>query len=224
MKRKPPEGNVRVVRSTGENMTFTVYSKTGKVVQCESFGELCWLLGIRRNRGVRDFGSQPETFERYGHKYTPDFIVWLVSGDIEIHEITRSFRRTKEEAQRREQIGREICEERGWRFFVHTEEELPAGARLANLLVLRDNQARCYDDERVRASALDHLVDGRPHLLRPLAEEIGREIDLPRGSVIASLFHMLWHDTITTDLDKLLLMNGVVAPTASVWLPNSTEA
>ena len=139
--RKPPAGNVRRVRSTGRNIIGGITNKAGREVQFESWQERALLLRLDRDPAVRDYGSQPETFEYIDNEgktrhYTPDFIVWRYNGQIEIHEVTLAKRRRSPEMRRRETIGSKICQGRGWRYVVHTEEDLPQGAELANLLAL----------------------------------------------------------------------------------------
>src|SRR5438552_2423999 len=95
--RNPPPNNVRLVRSLGGNLRFTIRSPTGDEVQCESFQERKLALLLRRNRLVRNFGSQPRTFKYIDnkgrrHSYTPDFIVWYRDGSIEIIEVTLNSR------------------------------------------------------------------------------------------------------------------------------------
>lgn len=227
VRRKPPEGNVRLVQAHSDSERSTITSKGGRIVQCESFGERRWLLLLDRKHQVVDYGSQPEEFEFYDglgrpHTYVPDFIVWFTDGHIEIHEVTRSFRRTREEIKRREEAAARICAGReGWSYAVHTEEDLPDGADLANLLVLISWRARAYAVPTVTDACKAHLADGRAHPLRALSTTIAGEVDLPRGEVVAALGHLLWHGHLETDLTKLLLVNSEVALTATVWLPTT---
>ncbi len=225
IRRKPPEGNVRRVQAHGDTERSTITSKGGRTVQCESFGEMRWLLYLDRDPKVLDYSSQPEEFEFYDgvgrrHTYVPDFIVWRADGRTEIHEVTRSFRRMREEIVRREEAATRICAGReGWSYAVHTEEDLPDGPDLANLLVLIGWRARAYAEPTVTDACMARLADGRAHPLRALSDAIAREVDLPRGDVVAALGHLLWHGHIGTDLTTLLLVKGEVAPTAAVWLP-----
>jgi hypothetical protein len=141
LKRKPPEGNVRRVTSIGQNLRGVITNKMGRIVQFESFAERTLLLVLERDRSVIDYGSQPETFEfvdRYGkaRRYTPDFIVWKENGEIEIHEVTRTERRGGTGACEREYAAQKICQARGWRYIVHTEQSLPQQTEVTNLLAL----------------------------------------------------------------------------------------
>jgi len=225
VKRKPPNGNVRRVEAHGDSERSTIVSKGDRTIQCESFGERRWALLLDRNLRVRDYGSQPEEFEFFDglgrrHTYTPDFIVWFVDGHVEIHEVTRSYRRTREEIKRREEAAARICDGRkGWSYVVHTEEDLPDGPDLANLLVLIGWRARAYAEPAVAGACLSRLSDGRAHPLRALVADIAREVDIPRGDVVAALGHLLWHGHIEADLTRSLFVNAEVAPAATVWLP-----
>src|SRR5260370_39988761 len=98
MKRKPPAGNVRRVQSIDGNLRYTITSKTGRIVQCESHLERRLALRLDRNRMVRDYTSQPETMHFINAKgevqsYTPDFKSWLLDGRVHIHEVTLLSRR-----------------------------------------------------------------------------------------------------------------------------------
>ncbi len=98
LKRRPPAGNSRRVRSTGRNIIGTMTNKAGRIVQFESHAEHMELLRLDRKRCVRDFATQPEPVEWIDERgrvrrYTPDIIVWYVDGSVEVIEVTRSERR-----------------------------------------------------------------------------------------------------------------------------------
>ena len=100
LKRKPPEGNVRLVSSNGRNIRGVITNKAGRTVQFESWAERALLLRLDRDPDVTDYCSQPERFaylDRDGksHTYTPDFKVWRRNGEVEIHEVTMSVRQTR---------------------------------------------------------------------------------------------------------------------------------
>ena len=92
LKRRPPPGNIRRVAAIDGNLRGVMTNKTGRVVQFESFAERSLLLRLDRDPTVRDYSSQPETFQRVDtegrpQRYTPDFIVWRGDGATEIHEV-----------------------------------------------------------------------------------------------------------------------------------------
>src|SRR5260370_8423516 len=66
----------------------------------------------------------------------PDFIVWKTTGEVEIHEVTLTSRQNRESIQEREKAARDICQQRGWSYVVHTEKTLPGATEEANLLAL----------------------------------------------------------------------------------------
>ncbi len=92
-KRKPPSGNVRRIAPIEGNLRYTITGKADQTVQCESFQERKLTLLFDRDPSIRTYVSQPErlTYLDAAGKtrtYTPDFMVWRVTGEIEIHEVT----------------------------------------------------------------------------------------------------------------------------------------
>jgi len=163
---------------------------------------------------VRDYGLGRR------HTYTPDFIVWFVDEHVEIHEVTRSYRRTREEIKRREEAAARICDGRkGWSYVVHTEEDLPDGPDLANLLVLIGWRARAYAEPGVEGACLARLSDGRAHPLRALVDDIAREVDIPRSDVVDALGHLLWHGHIKADFTRSLFVNAEDAAATDMHNP-----
>lgn len=140
-KRKPPPGNVRRVRSNGQNLCGVMTNKANRTVQFESFTERSLLLRLDRTREVQDYASQPEQI-RYtdntgkSHTYTPDFKVWYTDGRISLHEVTLRCRLSNLRLQQRHVAADQVCQARGWQFLLHTEDTLPQGSELANLLAL----------------------------------------------------------------------------------------
>jgi hypothetical protein len=206
--RKPPPGNVRRVRSTGRNIIGGITNKAGREVQVESWQERALLLRLDRDPDVRDYGSQPETFEYVDEQgktrhYTPDFIVWRYSGQIEIHEVTLAKRRMLPEMQQREAVGNKICKARGWRYLVHTEEDLPQGAELANLLALIRYRPTAHAHQAVTEAVCQQLGKGQSMVLALLIKQVAQELSLPKPRVVAALGHLLWHGHLKTDLNQL---------------------
>ncbi len=136
LKRKPPAGNVRRVAPIGNNLRYSVASKADETVQCESFQERKLTLLFDRDPTVQAYRSQPERFaftDSRGtpHTYTPDFMVWKTTGEVEIHEVTLTSRQDRFRIQEREKAARDVCQQRGWRYMVHTEKTLPQAAEEA---------------------------------------------------------------------------------------------
>lgn len=207
--RKPPPGNVRRVRSTGRNIIGGLINKAGREVQFESWQERALLLRLDRDPDVRDYSSQPETFEYVDMQgktrhYTPDFIVWRYTGRIEVHEVTLAKRQMSPEMQRREAVGSMICQARGWCYLVHTEEDLPQGAELANLLALIRYRPTAHAHQAVAKAVSQQLEQDQPVILGQLIKQVAQELSLPEPRVMAALGHLLWHGQLKTDLTHLI--------------------
>jgi len=217
LNRKPPPGNVRRVGSTGQNIRGVITNKAGRLVQFESWAERSLLLRLDRDPDVTDYGSQPEQFEfidPHGqwHTYTPDFIVWRRNGQVEIHEVTLSKRRTHPNIRQREVAAAEICWTRDWWYVVHTEQTLPQGSELANLLALFRYRATAYADQAVTGAVFNRLSQTEPTAMPVLVTQVAHELGLPRPSVVAALSHMLWHGQVSTDLGQLIFSDNGIAP------------
>ncbi len=223
LKRKPPAGNVRRVRSTGQNIRGVITNKIGRLVQFESWLERALTLRLDRDPEVLDYGSQPETFEFIDEQgqartYTPDFIVWRRSGAVEIHEVTMSRRRLRPDMHRREEAARQICQGRGWRYIVHTEQSLPQGSELANLLALAGYRPTSYANEVVTRTAFEQLEQSQMMALDRLVQQIGPELNLSQGQVTAALCHLLWSGDLLADFEQLLFDEGAIIPGVCVWI------
>ena len=217
LNRKPPPGNVRRVRSTGQNIRGVITNKAGRLVQFESWAERSLLLRLDRDPDVTDYGSQPEKFkfidpQGQWRTYTPDFIVWRRDGQVEIHEVTLSKRRTRPNIRQREAAAAEICRTRDWRYVVHTEQTLPQGSELANLLALFRYRATANADQTVTGAVFNRLSHAEPTALPHLVTQVAHELGLPQPSVVAALGHMLWHGQVKTDLDRLIFTDNGIAP------------
>ena len=217
LNRKPPPGNVRRVGSTGQNIRGVITNKAGRLVQFESWAERALMLRLDRDPDVTDYGSQPEQFkfidpEGRWHTYTPDFIVWRCDGQVEIHEVTLSKRRTRPNIRQREAAAAEICRTRDWRYVVHTEQTLPQGSELANLLALFRYRAAACTDQAVAGAVFKQLGQGDPVAMPVLVTQIAHELSLPEPSVVVVLGHMLWHGQVNTDLNRRIFTDNGIAP------------
>ncbi len=221
-KRKPPAGNVRRVVSIGKNCRGITTNKCGRLVQFESDQERKLILVLERDATVRDFCSQPEIFSfsapdgRRSH-YTPDFQVWRTDGQIELHEVTLAARRQIHAGvPPREGAAQALCQQRGWRYLVHTDQTLPVGYEYANLDCLSAFRAAIYADSRLVAWWRDHLAGHgylHPHtiLLHAAPEQ-------DRGRLVSTLSHLLWHNVIQMDWHRPLFWCDDFHPTAQIWL------
>ncbi len=222
-KRKPPAGNVRRVRSNGRNIRGVITNKVGRLVQFESWLERALILRLDRDPEVLDYQSQPEMFKFIDEQgkqrsYTPDFKIWRRNGDIEIHEVTLTKRRVRPDIRRREQAARGICQERSWHYVVHTEQTLPRGSELANLLALAGYRPTIYANQAVTQAAFKQLMSKQSMVLEVLVKQVKQALNLSEGQVMAALCHLLWYGELTTDLNQLLFDQGAIVPSVCIWL------
>lgn len=230
LKRKPPAGNVRRVAPIGKNLRYAITSKANETVQCESFQERKVTLLFDRDPTVREYRSQPEQFaftDSQGgpHTYTPDFIVWKTTGKVEIHEVTLTSRQDRFSIQEREKAARDICQQRGWRYVVHTEKTLPQATEEANLLALYRYRPTIYHHPAVTAAVRAQLGSGERKELRLLIADITQTLSLPRPTTVSAICHLLWHQVIEADLQHtLLFVNAVLTTNIEVHLKKEGEA
>lgn len=224
LKRKPPEGNVRRVAAIGDNSRYTITNKNGETVQCESHSERKLALVEDRDPKVKNYRSQPLRIsyvdsEDKTHTYVPDFKVWKWDGSIEIHEVTRSERRVLPNARRREEAAKDYCKKKGWQYIVHTEEDLPSDTESSNLLFLYMFRPKTYACADVALAVSEKLSNRKRVPLLLLIREISQELSLPVGVVSSSLYHLMWHRKVDTDLRTLIFVDGAPVPKTLVWLP-----
>ena len=220
-KRKPPLGNVRRVASIGTNCRGVTTNKRGRLVQFESEHERILILLLERDSTVLDFCSQPETLAyvaadgRTRH-YTPDFQVWRADGRIELHEVTVEARRQAQGGPPpREVAAQLICQQRGWRYLVHTDQTLPHGYAYANLDILSAFRSASYADPAAVSWWLQQVRlrgPAHPHALLPYS--IGAT---DQGRFLSTLYHLVWQDQIQMDWQRPLFWRGAVHPAACVW-------
>ena len=220
--------------STATVRAFAVRSRTKpgpSAVQFESWLERSLLLRLDRDPRVKDYVSQPQVFrfvddDENEHTYVPDFIVWRLDGAIEIHEVSTSHHQTREDAQRRMEAARNICQARGWQYLVHDEKDLPQGSELANLLALYVYRPFIYANAAVSQLILEQLSSRARMSLQLLISEIIQTSQLSHSIVLAGLCHLLWHTRcgITTNLNQLIFLFGSINPAACVWLDTNERS
>ncbi|HYU71616.1 MAG TPA: TnsA endonuclease N-terminal domain-containing protein [Ktedonobacteraceae bacterium] len=224
LKRKPPAGNIRRVAPIGNNLRYAITSKANETVQCESFQERKLTLLFDRDPTVQEYRSQPERFaftdsQGNSHTYVPDFIVWKTTGEIEIHEVTLTSRQDRFGIQEREKAARSICQQRGWRYVVHTEATLPQATEEANLLALYRYRPSIYANAAVTAALHRRLKGNERQAVHFLITELAHALSLPEPTVISALCHLLWYRVIETDLtSRLLFVNAALTSSVQVWL------
>jgi len=225
LKRKPPPDNVRRVAAIGGNLRYTITSKANETIQCESFQERKLTLLFDRDPTIHAYRSQPERFpfvdaQGNSHTYVPDFMVWRTGGEVEIHEVTISARRDQPRLREREAAARRMCQERGWRYIVHTEQSLPQATEVANLLALHRYRPSAYAHPGVTRVAQERLQRRGPLAFQLLSSDIMQQLDLTTPTVVSALCHLLWHGMLATDLCHQLIFHDA-APRADliVWIP-----
>lgn len=226
-RRRPPSDNVRRVVCLGKNCRGTTTNKCGRLVQFESEQEHKLLLLFERDATVADYISQPETLRFYnadGHlcRYTPDFQAWRTDGRIEWHEVTvESRRQARGTTPPRELAAQAECGQRGWHYFVHTDQTLPSGYEYASLDFLSAFRVTSYADPASAAWWLDHLAgQGRIHPQVILAHADPDRV----GWLTSVLYHLLWHDRVQMDWQRPLLWRGDFHIDARIWLPDSVAS
>ena len=224
-RRKPPPGNARRVISLGNNFRGVTTNKRGHLVQFESEQERKLILLLERDPTVADYISQPEPFHFCGdggrqRTYTPDFKVWRTDGQIELHEVTIEARRmARESLRQREAAARVICQQRGWRYIVHTDQTLPSGYEYANLDFLAAFRANTYASAETTTWWLAQLAGQEQVHPRSVLTQAGP--DLAAGSLLNGLYHLLWHGVIQMDWHQPFIWRGDFHPAARIWLPTT---
>lgn len=228
-RRKPPKGNVRRVTSIGRNLRGTITNKTGCTVQFESFQERILEILFERDRSVKDYRSQPFTItftdqDKRERRYTPDFLVRKHNNDIEIHEVTITERQGRDRSREREQEAKKICDKKGWKYAVHTEQSLPQETEVANLLALLPYRLKRYAHEGIAEAIREHLSQTTSDSLSGCSTSIAHRLGLPESTVFRALCHLRWKEEICADLRSLLLIiDCSFNPAVTIWLPGKEE-
>jgi hypothetical protein len=227
MKRKPPTGNVRRVISLGNNFRGVTTNKRGHLVQFESEQERKLILLLERDPLVADYVSQPETLtfvdvKGRQRKYTPDFQVWYVNGQVALHEVTvQSRRESRNSLQEREVAAQLICRERGWQYVVHTDQTLPSGFEYASLDFLSAFRAEVHVDTESETWWLGKLRGlGQVHPRSVISQ---RGQDSREDILLNSLYHMLWYDKVEMNWHQPFFWQGDFHSQARIWLPEGGE-
>ncbi len=217
IRRNPLPGNKRRVRSMGQNVIGLTMTKSGRLIQTESFAELSWVLRYDRKRSTREITrserrTPTDEQERAYRQKVEEYARRGRHAPLPVWEVSR----------RREAQARQDCAAWGWTYYVHTQETLPQGAELANLMALVMFRPRAYANHRVRDLALDALRKGRRENFCALADWIAATGHLTMGTVRDGLFHLLWHGDLEMEWTALLLDFGQPVRDACIWLPDGT--
>ncbi len=223
MRKRPPPGNVRRTLSLGTNFrTESISSKDESVIQAESYLERIGGVMFDRDPTVRRYCSQPVIIPYKDAKgiqrnYVPDYKVERIDGSIEIHEITLSGRRKKESAKLREEAAVLYCQERGWKYIVHTEQTLPNPTEAVNLYSLYGYSARCFCENEVRNILLRDLETGKKWRIKDIAKQLAKKPGISRGYIVATICWMAWHYELEITMSTLIFIAGEPNPESFVW-------
>lgn len=222
LNRKPPADNSRRVHSNGQTLCGVVTNKAGRTVQFESFAERSLLLRLDRSTDVQDYLSQPDPIpyrdpSGKSHHYTPDFKVWHTDGHISLHEVTLTVRAETPQLQQRHAAAAQFCQTHGWQYHLHTETTLPQGSELANLLALWGYRPSRYADPVIRRAVFTALKTGEQRLY-PLVMSLSAACETAPVQVAVCLYHLLWHDQIGMDWQRLLFQDAVPQADTRLWL------
>jgi hypothetical protein len=105
-----------------------------------------------------------------------------------------------------------VCQERGWKYVVHTDETLPSGYEYTSLYFLSAFRAQSYADPQATDWWLAQL---RQH--GPLHPSWG-VAQANSGSVLDTLYHLLWQGVIAMDWHHPFFYQGDFHPQARIWL------
>lgn len=115
----------------------------------------------------------------------------------------------------REAAARRMCQQRGWRYVVHTEQSLPQATEEANLLALYRYRPSAYAHPDVAWLAQERLQLREQLAFQQLCSDIMQQLDLARPRVVSALCHLLWHGALATDLSRQLIFHDA-APRAGL--------
>lgn len=209
----------RVSNRGGKNIIGKFPSlKMKRAIAFESTIERDYLYVLDYEAEVTHFEGQPLVI-RYEHagkplRYTPDFHIVQAGRDVLV-ECKPASRVADEDNQRKFSAGRRFAAERGWEFQVVTDEALRAGARLANIKLLR--RYACHQAIR------PEIKGGLYALLRAMPEmstisQIQAAAKFPPAIVLAALLHMAYHHEVVIPLDESL-----ISDTSPVCVPGGTR-
>ena len=114
LKRRPPKNNVRRVKTNSKNVWGITTNPQNETIQFEfrmdkypspDFDEACLMLVKSVSQPIRITFTDYDDKER---SYTPDFQVFLDSGEIEIHEFSMSSKRIETPIRQREAAAKSI--------------------------------------------------------------------------------------------------------------------
>lgn len=226
LRRKPPKRNVRNVHSNGKTTTGITTNNQNETIQFESGAEDILQLSFLRDRTIKRLVSQPMEIPYYDEEgklrtYYPDYLIERIDGSIEIYEFTLSSRRFSPKGIARERGAKQYCDEKGWKYIVHTELDLPSKTYQDNLQALFGFCAFAYDNEDVYREITRLLSDCENKLFSTLISELKMKFDLEEGIINAVIFHRMWFCDLCTDFNELIFVEGFVNHKMKDWLLNN---
>jgi hypothetical protein len=228
LKRRPPANNVRRAKSNGRNTWGVATNQAGETVQFESDYAKRLLYQLLRTPGVYRVISEPMIIpfvDDIGkmHTYIPDYKVIYLDGTVEIHEFSMAAARLRSNIRARELGARNYLQGLGWDYIVHTEIDLPTPTEYANLRAVRRFAATSYYDHRISSYLSSLLCSGVKIHICDLAAKVSTGLQVPLPEVFSVIWHMAWHNTLTTHPDTLLILDGAPNPRAVIWLTKRKE-
>ena len=117
----------------------------------------------------------------------------------------------------------QFCQTHGWQYHLHTETTLPQGSELANLLALWGYRPRRYADPVIRRAVFSTLAVGEQRL-SPLVVRLSVACETAPVQVAVCLYHLLRHDQIGMDWQRLLFQDAVPQADHRLWLTDKAGA
>jgi hypothetical protein len=223
LKRRPPENNVRRVKTNSKNSFGVTTNQNCETTQFESDKE--WILQkyFLRDRRVSNFVSQPLIIhyideEGISRTYTPDLKVFYRNGVIKIVEFSMFAKRQEPSIRRRENAAREFCRRMGWDYVVFTEHDLPSATEIDNLRTLIGYMPEAYFQKEICSAILDVLAGGNEFRILELSSTVSEMLGIPQSIVHNTLFHMFWYVWFSYTPNQLIFIDGTPNRKVKIWI------
>lgn len=222
LRRKPPAGTVQRPRIKGLNIRGQMTNKANRIVGFESESEHLLLLRLDRDPLVRDYATRLERIT-YRNEHgilqmlIPDMLVWRTSGTIELHVITTARDSQQTTAGQSVAATQGVCHQRSWQYISHVRGDLSNKTEFANLQALFLYRPAAYAQPSI-GDALENALANNSCTLLDLIEQVRVRTKLAPSIVRGAICHLIWHGKLGIDLAQLLIVRGVIAPSATIWL------
>lgn len=211
---------VRNPRHLGHNIIGSFPSiKLQRNVLFESTIECDYCYELDFSLDVLKYEEQPFTIDYQvdgkKRRYTPDFSV-IESNKIIVVECKPAALITNEENQRRFEVGREWCNERGYEYRIVTDENLRNGSRLENIKTIwRFGRHSVSADVKAKIFAM--LYDAQePLTVEQLASQLYMD-DIKMG--MRALYHLAFFHQVAIPLE-----DSSIGLDSFVVLPSQLDA